>query len=113
MEYIGVFILLCFIIFPLPYIYYKRGQNKFLYISSVIGSSAVIEILALLVVLPAIILLTFVFPQLEAVGLSKNIAFLFPLSDYVQEYYFFITPVLHVLMSYLILRRYELFQTNT
>jgi hypothetical protein len=113
MEYIVEFILIGLFVFPLPYVFYKRGENKFIYVSSVIGSSVIIEFLVLLVALPVIILLNFVFPQLEAVGLTKNIEFLITFSDIVGKYYFFITPFLHILMSFAIFRRYEFFKTNT
>ncbi len=113
MENIIYSTLFLFVLFPLVYIFYKKGNNKFLFISSVIGASTVIEILLGIIIIPASIIFVFVVPSLESMGYANNIGPFMSLSYFIQKYYIFCTSVFHVLLSFLIYKRYELFQENT
>lgn len=106
-------ILLILATFPAWFIFLRKGANKFLYISSVVGSATVIQLLAAGVLLPAAILVVYIYPNLEAQGLTKNITYLYDTAEFIQSYFWLSIPVLHVVMSLAIYRRYELFRAGT
>lgn len=110
--FIGV-VFIATLIFPLPYIFYKKGQNKLIFISAVIGSTTIIELLVIVACLPIIILSIFVMPALEHNGFTENISFLLVLSGYIENYYWFLTPIIHIAIALAIHKRYAFFHANT
>lgn len=113
MESIFIALLLIATLFPAPYIFYKRGSNKFLFISSVVGAATVIGILLVIAALPIIILLIFFVPSLEMAGYTDNIEFLINIAQYIQRDYFYLIGVFHIVLSFLIYKRYSFFRENT
>ena len=109
MEYIFLSLFVATLLFPVPYIFYKKGSNKFLFISSVVGAATVISILLAIVVIPVTVLLIYFVPSLESFGYTENIEFLINISRYIQSDYFYLTGVFHIVLSFLIYKRYQFF----
>jgi hypothetical protein len=105
-------VILLFLLFPLPYIFLKQGKNKTLFISSVVGLTVIVELLVVLIISPFIVLSIFIFPQLEAVGLTSYMDTFFVVESYLEKYYFVLTPSLHVLMTFFVFKRYKFFRES-
>jgi len=103
----GLFVV--FSVFPIPYIFYKKGRQKFLFVSSVIGAVTIVELLLFLLVLPIIPAMIFLFPGLEELGYLENISFLIHAAEFVADNYFWLLSWLNVVLSIAIFRKYEIF----
>jgi len=106
-------LLLSLYLFPIPYIFYKNGKNKFLFISSVIGASLLTELLISLIALPVIIFAIFLMPQLQELGVIGESWILTNLFDFISSYSFLLFTWLSVWLSILIYRKYEIFSKST
>lgn len=107
-----VFLLLLYL-FPIAYIFYKKGSNKFLFNSSVMGAALITEMLLVMIALPIIIAGIFLVPNLEYLGYTKNIKPLIGAASFIQEYYFLLFTWLNVWLSMLIYKKYQIFSKNT
>jgi len=88
MNSILVGLLLSLYLFPIPYIFYKNGKNKFLFISSVIGATLITELLISLIALPVIIFAIFLMPQLQELGVIEESSEITRLFDFISNYSF-------------------------
>lgn len=113
MDYLLPIIAISFILFPLPYIFYKNGSNKFLFISSVVGASFITEILLFIIFIPLIVMFVFIMPSLRELNYDSNIVLLHPLADFIATHYFNLFSIFHVWLSILLYNKYELFRKHT
>jgi len=108
-EVIFIPIILVSIVFPIAYIFIKKGSNKLLFIAASYGFTLVIQVLLFGLVSPYILLELFFIPQLEEFGYMKNIDFLTTTAYWVRKYGFFVTLLLHIPVSIGVYRRYGFF----
>jgi len=100
-----------FLAFPYFYILLKKGHNKFLFISSVIGGTSIVIGLLYIFSLPFAIFLIKVIPQLAEYRQIDSLLPLLRVINFIQEYYIFVAyPLLNIALPILIYRRYTLFQ---
>jgi hypothetical protein len=59
------------LIFPVGFIFYKRGGNKFLFISSVVGIAILTEVILLMISLPINLFLIFIVPSIAEIGYAE------------------------------------------
>jgi len=100
-------------IYPVAYIFYKKGNCKFLFISSVLGAVIVTNILLVLMVTPIIIFVIYFLPSLDHLGYTENIYYLLVFFEFVDEYYFSVATWINAWLSFLLYRKYELFNSHT
>jgi len=104
-RYIATILVMLSVLFPVIYALKYNIDNKFLFIFSVFGGEIIIHVLLAGAALPIIILSIYMFPQLETYGIHLT-----PLNysiRFVNEYWFYSTPFILVILSLLISRRYE------
>lgn len=61
-PYLFAIILFVHLLFPVSYIFYRRGSNKLLFVGSALGVGIIVEMLGIVVIAPAWIVLTFFVP---------------------------------------------------
>ncbi len=99
------------LMFPYFYISFKRGSNKYLFLSACTGSLVTIFALLYAFSLPFTLMLTKVIPQLAEYNLVENILPFLHFIDFVQQYHLIVLlPILVVLLPALIYRRYSIFK---
>lgn len=97
-------------LFPIGYIIYKKGRNKFLYLASCYGAAMLISILLVVMSAPLLLFIVKVVPTLAEHGHITYIKPLLSLIPTIEEYAVgFIPPMLSVTLSALIYKRYEVF----
>ena len=113
-EYILGALLACTTLFPVFYIFYKRGGNKLFYLSSCMGVYTLIQLLLAALVLPIGILLVKVVPQLAEQDQTTYILPLLYVSDFIQEWWFIVLhPALAIWLPLAIYKRYSLFHITS
>jgi len=110
MDVVVITLLMSLYLFPIPYIFYKKGRNKFLFVSSVVGATTIIELLLALVTLPIIVAILFLVPNLDYSGYAGNISYLIRAAEFVGEYYFILVSWLNIWLSILIFRKFDFFR---
>lgn len=112
-ELILILVLVLCALFPVGYIFYKKGSEKFLYVSSVFGAFVVIYLLVMLFLQPLILLDLFFIPQFEYSGYLRNIIWLRNGGYVLSEYFYFIVSLLQIPISIGIFKNYDTFRKNT
>lgn len=97
------------LLFPILYIFYKKGRNKFIFISSVLGATMITELLLFVAYSPFLIMSFYITPQLKELGYVSNIEILISFMNFIYEYNFNLFGVLPVLLSFLIYKKHTFF----
>ena len=92
--------------FPLVYAIYKKLNNKLLFVFASYGADSIIAILFAGLSIPLFLLTTYMFPQLDAVGYSDNIKWLYGVIRIFEDYGFLLIPITLFIFPVLIHRRY-------
>ena len=101
------------LLFPVPYIFYKKGGNKFMFISSVFGAIMITELLLFIAYIPFLMMSLYITPQLRDLGYESNIQFLTSFMNFIFHYGLNLSCALPVLLSFLIYKKYEFFNKHT
>jgi hypothetical protein len=100
-------------VFPVGFIFYKKGKNKFLFISSVVGYVMVTKVILLIIASPVTIFFMFILPSLSEIGYAGYLYPLINIVDFIERYFFIFTELLFFVLPFLIHKRYEFFQSDT
>ena len=107
-------ILLSFgLIFPAAYIFYKGGNDKFLFIASCIGVLSIVEVLILIVLHPFMLLSLFILPQLDAYGYLNNIEYLISGGTWIAINAIGGIALLAIPLTIAVYNKYEMFRNDT
>ncbi|MES9862407.1 MAG: hypothetical protein ABW157_21135 [Candidatus Thiodiazotropha sp. LLP2] len=98
--FIGVFL------FPIAYSFYYKLQYKIVFIAVCYGMEQIIIALLVGLVSPLIILSIFAFSQLEANGSLESVRWLVVLTRFYEEYWYWFSPIILLILPALIQRGY-------
>ncbi len=93
--------------FPVIFAFYKRLDNKILFLSSVYGINFIVWVLVPGSFTPVYAALVFIVPALHELELTKNIIWLIEIFDFVQSWWGYISVLTLFLFPSMIKRRYE------
>ncbi|WNO09963.1 hypothetical protein [Teredinibacter sp. KSP-S5-2] len=109
-DFFIALVLVLMSIFPVPYIFLKKGRNKLFFVAACIGVGNLTAMLIGGTVMPIFLLLIKVVPQLAEYGYVDNIMFLLRGVDVVSEYWLVVLfPVISLVSPILVYRRYSIF----
>lgn len=109
-QIIFILVLLFSILFPIVYIFIKKGKNKLLFVAACYGFVFITEFLLYALVSPFIVLDIFFIPELEVSGHFKNLTFLTDISMWLKQYAFLIVLFLNIPISLGVYRKYDFFK---
>ena len=112
-ENILIIIGALFYISPIPYIFYKRGNNKFLFVSATIGAALLTEVILIVIALPLVWALNYIVPELWHYGINESTSFVLRASSFVNKYDYVLLPFLNIFLSVILYRKYEIFRKTT
>jgi hypothetical protein len=95
------------ILFPVIYAFYFKLQRKVLFLAACYGLEQIITLLLIGLVSPLILLRVFTFPQLEANGSLEDIGWLVETMGFFQDYWYWITPVILLLVPLSVHRKFQ------
>ncbi len=101
------------LIFPVGFIFYKKGGNKFLFISSVVGIAILTEFILLMISLPINLFLVFIVPSIAEIGYAEYLTPFIYSAEIIGKYSFMIFDVLILFLPFVVYRKYAFFQTCT
>ncbi len=113
-TFMSFFIEPLLVLWPYFFIWFKKGGNKFLFVSAFFGILLVTGMLLTAIAFPFGIFFIKIAPQLEASAVGKYIEPLISLSNVVQSWWFIaIFPVLYFVLPFLLYRKYEVFNLTS
>lgn len=112
-EYATFIPVFAFAGWPYIYIHWKRGENRFLFVSTVVGAVTVIGVLLTIFAAPFSLFLIKLGPQLAENGVIEYIRPLLSAAYKVSEWHVItIYPLLYLALPVLVYRRYGVFRFN-
>jgi hypothetical protein len=96
--------------FPVFYIFYKKGDNKLLFVSACIGLSTIVELLVFVGMAPFAFFLIKIAPQYGEMDILNNIIWLLKAADFISEWWLLVLHLfLSVVLPMAIYKRYLVF----
>lgn len=112
LQYVLITGAVVFGLWPYLYIYFKKGTNKFLFVSAVIGVLSLTAILLYIVALPFIFLAVKLLPSLNEYGVYTVQYIALPI-EFAANWHFVVYLALYFLLPFMIYRKYEFFRLTS